>query len=1362
MIFGPDAAVESGNWTGAQGTLSATVDIECADHGLFRTDDWPPSDVHDDIWHDVRVCQGSLPEMAEADGTVSIPRRLDDFDIRVLDGSDPVSRAGHQAELALELSRATGAFIFRGGAEPIPIIAPIANAPIGGVVTRGPSVDAEVMCLAPPTELVSDPGYSSSCVTDADGQLIVRYQVPANAADALRRGRDTLLLYIDRNADGIHDDDPALPSYEPAAAFDIAIAKAINYVALGDSYSSGESGRGDAPGFAGEYLTDNPAGESCRRWSLAYPVVLKNEFLGDAALGIDVSFDTFACTGAKAANVYEPVDPDNDSVRPDLIDSRRPSGSAPAVGETGWEPRQAVSLASAQDMSDVDMVTITIGGNDAGFGDVLVACVGLGSAAGCGPGDLPLDFLVIEQRLRPVLQVLKAAAPNASVFVLGYPYLTPILDECTDATPEVIGDYESTRNTLFLERAGLSQRCVDMVVDYVGSIEGDDCEAFRANQNYHAVPGWRGILSDLAAFLFSDSLNLEASEAVFLRNTADELNSKIRRAAEAAGVYFVNATGAVSVSGQLAGWGRHSPCSSEPWIRGFVPDVQSDNGTSDGSFHPTVAGHRAYAAVLEQYIRDAVRRPGAVLNEAGLPSNPSPQTGGGRGSSSSAPPGAASDVPTAQDANTKAVPGQGATEDSSAEARDTPSTDSAGPLLVRRAAAGSGCGAEFMSAGEQVTLRGSGFAAGASVTFSTAGMSLGDATVTAPSINAATADANGDIEAVWTMPTPPAASDDPAPRAYAARATGGNAEGGTHTLLMTEPLVAYPGTAPCAAADTAATTRGAAAQVAVLANDAASTDGVLDPGSVAVRPVDSGTFSVDAATGVVTFNPEPGFWGSIETSYVVYDGWGFGDRAELTITVDAGCTVTGVDGVTLIEGTAGDDVICVPDRDDWRAFHIVDGKGGDDVILGGAGVEWIYGGAGADTVYGNGGDDRVVAGTGVDTVYGGSGMDSVYSLDTADTVVDDDYEMILSPSVTIAQAGPEPEPDWVWVNVSETVEIDVLGNDHDPNEDLDPATLSIITAPVDGAAVVADDSDGRAVAGYTAAALGGTDSFYYEVCDSLGNCATAEVTVMIGTTGCTIVGTSGNDIIRGTPGDDVICGLAGDDNIRGIGGNDVIIGGPGDDDINAGDGDDTVWGGLGADTLDGGPGNDTIRGGPGDDTLVANSGTDRLDGGPGGDTITGGGGNDLIWGGPGDDTLDGHAGNDVIWGGPGVDVLRGGNGNDTIWGNADNDSLIGGAGADSLYGGTGSDRLDGNTQNDTLWGGPGADILEGGGHDDELHGGPGADTLRGGVGDDRLWGGIDADTLDGGNGTDHLDGGDGTDTCSRASTTTGCESGGVP
>ena len=131
----------------------------------------------------------------------------------------------------------------------------------------------------------------------------------------------------------------------------------------------------------------------------------------------------------------------------------------------------------------------------------------------------------------------------------------------------------------------------------------------------------------------------------------------------------------------------------------------------------------------------------------------------------------------------------------------------------------------------------------------------------------------------------------------------------------------------------------------------------------------------------------------------------------------------------------------------------------------------------------------------------------MFSVDTVDTIIDDDYELAVSPSVTVPQAGPVPYDDWGWVDVSQTIEVDVLANDHDPNEDLDVGSLRVTVAPESGTAAVVEDADGDMVIEYTAPDAGGTVSFAYEVCDSLGACATARVTVMVGTADCTITGT---------------------------------------------------------------------------------------------------------------------------------------------------------------------------------------------------------------------------------------------------------------
>lgn len=55
--------------------------------------------------------------------------------------------------------------------------------------------------------------------------------------------------------------------------------------------------------------------------------------------------------------------------------------------------------------------------------------------------------------------------------------------------------------------------------------------------------------------------------------------------------------------------------------------------------------------------------------------------------------------------------------------------------------------------------------------------------------------------------------------------------------------------------------------------------------------------------------------------------------------------------------------------------------------------------------------------------------------------------------------------------------------------------------------------------------------------------------------------------------------------------NELILGTPGDDIIDGGPGDDCILGGGGNDTLDGGVGNDVVLGGPGNDSLDGGQGT---------------------------------------------------------------------------------------------------------------------------------------------------------------------------
>jgi ELWxxDGT repeat protein len=296
----------------------------------------------------------------------------------------------------------------------------------------------------------------------------------------------------------------------------------------------------------------------------------------------------------------------------------------------------------------------------------------------------------------------------------------------------------------------------------------------------------------------------------------------------------------------------------------------------------------------------------------------------------------------------------------------------------------------------------------------------------------------------------------------------------------------------------------------------------------------------------------------------------------------------------------------------------------------------------------------------------------------------------------------------------------------------------------------------------------------------------------------TLIGDALNDTLQGGDGDDSLLGLAGDDTLSGGNGNDTLVGGLGTDFLSGGPGIDTVdytrntadqpvnasaaavaSDGLGGrDTLDGtfevywgGSGNDTI-------SVSTLSSSSTMAGYGGNDSLTGGSGADMLLGGEGNDILNGFLGDDTVQGGDGNDVLIGAQGNDSLVGGAGDDTLQPGIGLDTLDGGEGNDAADFSTLgptvgalNITITGGttrvnatsPGTvtfisveNIIGTQGNDlVDFRGAAFSTRLLGGAGNDQLLGGTGDDVIEGGAGNDSLDGGLGTDTLSYASATAG-------
>ncbi|MFI2643509.1 SGNH/GDSL hydrolase family protein [Streptomyces sp. NPDC018610] len=144
-------------------------------------------------------------------------------------------------------------------------------------------------------------------------------------------------------------------------------AAAGGYVALGDSYSSGVG--------AGSYISSSG---SCDRSTKSYP------YLWNAAHS-PASFSFTACSGAKTDDVL--------------------SGQLGALN------------------SATSLVSITIGGNDAGFADVMTTCVTSSDSTCVSRINTARAYVTstLPGKLDNLYSVIRSKAPSARVVVIGYP-----------------------------------------------------------------------------------------------------------------------------------------------------------------------------------------------------------------------------------------------------------------------------------------------------------------------------------------------------------------------------------------------------------------------------------------------------------------------------------------------------------------------------------------------------------------------------------------------------------------------------------------------------------------------------------------------------------------------------------------------------------------------------------------------------------------------------------------------------------------------------------------------------------------------------------------------------------------------------
>ncbi len=371
-----------------------------------------------------------------------------------------------------------------------------------------------------------------------------------------------------------------------------------------------------------------------------------------------------------------------------------------------------------------------------------------------------------------------------------------------------------------------------------------------------------------------------------------------------------------------------------------------------------------------------------------------------------------------------------------------------------------------------------------------------------------------------------------------------------------------------------------------------------------------------------------------------------------------------------------------------------EGRGGDDLLIGGSGADTLLGGDGNDTVSGGDGNDTIEGGAGTDSLAGGLGADWIYGGTGNDVISGDGGSDIL--------LGEDGDDAFLFAVGEPGGSTQVYGG----------AGTDTIILRGGGASIDLTANGGSA--GGVAISTNSIENIQFDGSVDSGGGARLGI------------GSAGNNVIAAI-------GILASVTFEGRGGDDLLIGGGGADTLLGGDGTDTLNGAAGNDTLNGGDGTDTalFTGNRSAYTITLLSGVTTVTGPDGTDTLTNverlqfadglfdPAGAPLT---PG--PIDGTAGDDTLNGTPFADVINGLGGNDTINGLSGNDVLDGGDGNDAIAAGTG---------NDTVRGGAGNDVISGDGGSDVLHGDDGDDAFLFAVGEPggstQVFGGAGTDTI---------------------------------
>lgn len=262
----------------------------------------------------------------------------------------------------------------------------------------------------------------------------------------------------------------------PSAAVGAAASAGMSYVALGDSFTAGPLIPPPDPA--------PPPG--CLRSSSNYPHLLATRYqLSD--------FKDVSCSSATTTRMFYPQNV-----------------------EPGQNPPQLDAVTAG-----TGLVTLQISGNDIGFSEIVINCVALlpvgtpcqDRYASGGVDTIGARIQATRSKVDAVLAAIKTKAPDASVFVIGYPSLLPENSPgCWPVMPYTAGDLpyligiEKQLNDMLSQAAAATGATY---VDLYGPSLGRDACALPAERWVEPV-----VLPVLGAAVHPNLLGVTGMEAV--------------------------------------------------------------------------------------------------------------------------------------------------------------------------------------------------------------------------------------------------------------------------------------------------------------------------------------------------------------------------------------------------------------------------------------------------------------------------------------------------------------------------------------------------------------------------------------------------------------------------------------------------------------------------------------------------------------------------------------------------------------------------------------------------------------------------------------------------------------------------------